>query len=317
MDWRSAIAANWPYKLAAAALAVLLWFNVTADEQRQEQMVPTRLEVVLQDSGWVPVEAPDEVMTTFQGRRGDFFAFALRGNRPVIRKEIRQVRDSVMRVALSPGEVTYDPQLDIRAVAVRPSEVRLAFEPVTGAQVPVTIDLQASAAEGFTVVGSPLVRPESVTVRGARSQVASLSHVETEPIEFDQVETTVTRQVPVRVPQDLATVAVEPEQVLVTLEVDTLVERSFRLPVRLTDAQGWSARPDSVDVTVRGARSILAALRPEEVRAVATWDGNGTRQRRVPLEVRLGEGVTATATVEPPTVTLVPEEGEGGSGDGR
>ncbi len=317
MDWRNAMAANWPYKLAAAALAVLLWFNVTADEQRQEQMVPTRLEVVLQDSGWVPVDAPDEVMTTFQGRRGDFFAFALRGNRPVLRKEIRQVRDSVIRVQLSPGEVTYDPQLDIRAVSVRPSEVRLAFEPVTGGQVPVTIDLRASAAEGFSVVGSPVVRPESVTVRGARSQVATLSHVETDPIELDQVETTITRQVAVRVPQGLATVTVEPEQVLVTLEVDTLVERSFRVPVRLADARGWTASPDSVDVTVRGARSLLEALRAEEVRAVAGWDGNGARERRVPVEVRLGEGVTATATVEPATVTLVPADRAGGAGAGR
>ena len=51
-------------------LAVLLWFNVTAGERRDEQ-VRTRLEFEVADSMWVPIQLPAEVTTIFQGRRSD------------------------------------------------------------------------------------------------------------------------------------------------------------------------------------------------------------------------------------------------------
>lgn len=308
IDWRGAVRDNWPYKLAAAALAVLLWFNVSAEEQRQEQPVPTRLELIVQDTSWVAVNPPDEVTTTFQGRRGDFFAFALRGNRPVLRKEIRQVTDSAMRVQLSPGEVAFDRQLDVRPVAVRPSEVRLSLEPLTFRRVPVLVELEASAAEGFTLVGPPTVEPESVTVRGARSEVGSVQQVETEPVSLDGLQQTVTRQLPVRLPDGLSTIGLEPDQVLVTLEVDSLRERLLSVPVVLAGpgADGARPEPERVEVTLRGARSALAELPPEAVTAVAFVADRPSEARRVVLEVRLPDGLTVTAVAEPDSVTVTP-----------
>lgn len=316
MDWRSAVTDNWPYKLAALALAVLLWFNVTADEQRQEQGVATRLEFSVEDENWVPLDLPDEVVTTFAGRRGDLFAFALPGNRPVIRKEILEVADSVVRVPLSPGDVMYDRQLDVRAISVRPSEVRLSFEPMTFRQVPVTIDLEASAADGYTIVGSPVVQPESVVVRGARSEVASVSHAETERVALDELEATVTRQIPLESPAGLATITLDPSQVLLTLEVDALAERRFRVPLEASGpgADAVRLRPDSVNVTVRGGRSTLRDLEAGDISALAVVPDDLEGERRIQIQVRLQEGVDATATAEPSTATAAPPVGtrEGG-----
>lgn len=313
MDWKGALVENWPYKLAAFALALLLWFNVTAEEQ-QPQRVPTELRVVVQDTGWVLAEAPDEVVTTFQGRRGDLLGFSF--ERPVLRKVISEVTDSVMRVDLEPREVVVDPQLQARPVAVQPTSALLRFEPVVSRRLPVAADVRASPASGFTLLGSPLIRPESVEVRGAASQVEALSEVETEPLVLDGVRATETREVPLQLPPGLESLEVDSSTVLLTVEVDSLVERRLTVPVavRGTGTDGFTASPEAVRVTIRGPRGVVTELTADDIGAVVRLDEppeQGAEPRRLEVQVELPEGLSATATAEPPVVA-VSRASEGG-----
>ena len=311
MDWKAALVENWPYKLAAFALALLLWFNVTAGEQ-QPQRVPTELRVVVQDTGWVLAEAPDEVVTTFQGRRGDLLGFSF--ERPVLRKVVSEVTDSVMRVDLEPRDVVVDPQLQARPVAVQPTTALVRFEPVVTRRLPVAADVRASPASGFTLLGSPLIRPESVEVRGAVSDVESLSEVETEPVSLDGIRTTQTREVPLRLPQDLEGVEVDTSTVLLTVEVDSLVERSLAVPVTIRGpgGEGFTASPGSVRVTLRGPRAVVGRLTAEDVGAVATLESapEGEESRRLEVTVELPEGLSVTGTSDPPLVNVSRAPGE-------
>lgn len=308
MDWKAAFRQNWPYKVAALVLALLLWFNVSADEDRTEQPVSTRLEFDFRDERWVAVDVPEEVRTIFRGRLRDIFE--LPASRPVIRRTIESVEDSVVRVELDPGMVQFDRRLSVQAVSVRPSEVQLRFEPVEEKRVPVTIDLTAAAAPGFTVVGNPIVQPESVTVRGARSQVAAISHLATEPVTLRDLREPTTRQLPLERPEGLERLAVEPAQVLATLRVDTLVERRLRVRVRAVGegAEGVSLSPADVEVRLRGPRGVLAAVTPEDVTATVELLRAPAGRERLPVTVYLAPGVWATAEPVPPLVLVSPAE---------
>ena len=305
MDWQAALLENWPYKLAAFALALLLWFNVTSDEQ-QPQAVATRLEITVEDSGWVLVDAPDEVSTTFQGRRGDLLGFSF--DPPVLRKVVEAVTDTVMRVDLSPQDVTADDQIQARPISVQPSAVEARFERVVDRRIPVRVDVQATAASGHALVGSPQVRPESVTVRGARSQVRSLDEVSTEAIVLEDVEETVTRELALRLPSDRSTLRLDSARVLVTVTVDSLVERRLTVPVHLRGGgSGLRSQPPAVAVTVRGPRRVLGDLSADDVTAavdVPPGEPGGADPRRLPVQVTLPEGVSATATADPATITI-------------
>lgn len=312
MDWRAALLQNWPYKLAAVTLSILLWFNVTVDEEeRQEQPVRTRLDFQVTDSAWVAAHAPDEVMAIFQGRRRDLFALI---NQPVIRKVIDQVTDSVMSIELDPDEVVYDRELNVRPVEVRPSAVELRLERLIRRTVPVLIDLDISAADGF-VAGRPIVRPESVEVRGARSEVESITHLQTARAPLRDLARDETRQLPLVLPEGLETVTVDPSQVLVTVEVDSLAVREMTVPVRLSGpgAGAWTSSPSRVSVTLRGALGELRSLSPEDVRAVVTLSGEPGGQERFEVEILLPEGLSewTIATAEPPVVTVT-RRGDGG-----
>lgn len=267
MDWREAFTRQWQYKLAALFVAVLLWVTVTTDQQ-QEQAVPTRVEWQVDDSSRVLVDAPGQVQTVFQAQMGELLSFV--GNDPVIRYRVDSVSSSRMRVSLTTGMVDFGQVGNARPLAVRPSEVVLRFEPRIRRRVPVSAAVELSAADGYAVVDSPTVQPDSVTVVGAESEVRGITELTTEAAAFEDLREGVSRDVPVRLPDDAPNVLADPAIVLVTVEVDSVVEREVRRPVgiRGADASDLVPDPDSVTVLLRGAISVVDRLPPDSVR---TW----------------------------------------------
>lgn len=310
MDWRRMLVENWPYKLAALVLAILLWFNVAA-ERRQEHPVPTRLEVQVRDPNWVITEAPDRVRTTFQGRGGDIFSLPM--NPPIIRRVIDSVSGPIMTLDLSPSMVSYDRDLKIDPVAVHPSQVEIHLERRISRKVPVAARLDLSAASGFTIVRPIRLQPESVTVRGPRSALASIDSLDTEKVAMEDLGQSVTRELPLAPPKGIPGLAVEPSNVLATVVVDSLVEISLTLPLHATGpaaGSGTLAR-DSVAVVVRGPRKIVRGLDRSLVRAYVVIDSVPAGGLSVPVRVALPEGIQATGTSSPEAVTVTPRKATG------
>lgn len=313
MDWRSVVLDNWPYKLAAAVLALLLWLNVTAEE-RQEFPVPTEVRVELRDPGWVLVEVvPEQVRTVFQGLRGPVMP-----RMPVIRQVVDSVTGPQMEIELTPEMVRgYDRELDLRPIGVRPQSVELRLERRVSARVPVEPRLRLRPAPGFSVVRPVLLQPDSVTVRGAESEVASVGAVQTEEAALEELRRTVTRELQVQPPDGLSHVEWEPGTVLATVEVDSLVERSLERPL---DARGPAAgavrlSSESVRVLLRGLHRDVRAVEPGSVRAYVLVDEVPDESARHPVRVEFPEGFQLTADPQPSEVTVRPAAAEGG-GDG-
>lgn len=301
MDWREALTRQWQYKVAALFVAVLLWVTVTTDEQ-QDQAVPTSVEWQIRDSTYVLVDAPGQVQTVFQAQMGELLSFV--GNNPVIRYAVDSVPGTEMRVSLSTDMVEFEQAGSARALAVRPSEVVLRFEPRSRRRVPVSADVQLSAAEGFAVVDSPAVQPDSVTISGAESEVQGISEVTTERTSIDGLRESVSRDVPVRLPDDAPHVRSDPEIVLVTAEVDSVVERELRRPVRVRGAasSGLQLDPDSATVRLRGPSSVVDAVPADSVEAwVEISEGEPGAGEAVTRELSAGVSGSprVTAEVEP------------------
>lgn len=303
MDLRAAIVEKWPYKAAAVTLSLLLWFNVAADQQRQDQPVRTRLDITVTDTAWSLREAPREVTTMFQGRRGDLIALF---NEPAVRKVISDVTGPEMDVELTPADVAYDRGLNVRPTEVRPSLVRIRFETRVSRRVPLVPDTRVELADGF-VMGDVVAELDSVTVRGPQSLVQSIGRLRTQPIAPEgRIRRPLTRQVGVALPSELEGIEVDPPQVIVTVEVDSIAERAFRVPVEVegANADDVTILPPRVRVTVRGGSRAIQSLEETDVRAVARIDAPVTDERSVPVAIQLPPGLTATASADPARVTL-------------
>lgn len=303
MDWRGILFENWPYKLAALVLAILLWFNVAA-ERRQEHPVPTRLQIQVEDSTWVMTSAPDRVQTTFQGRGGDIFSLPM--NPPVIRRVIDSVTGPTMTLDLSPSMVSYDRDLKISPVAVHPSQVEVHLERKVSRKVPVALHLRLSAAPGFAIVRPTRLEPDSVTVRGARSDISTLDSIATEPVEMKDLGQSVTRELILKPPGGIPGLQIEPGTVMATVEVDSVVTASLTVVLGASGPAAGSVHlaRDSVAVELRGPRAAVRGLERSEVRAYVVVDSVPSAGVSLPVKVTLPEGLQATATPSPTSVTV-------------
>lgn len=314
MNLRRALLENWPYKVAAIVLSVLLWLNVSADQERQDQRVRTRLEFEVRDSAWSLRSAPSEVWTIFQGRRGDLLALF---NEPVIRKVIDDVRDSTVEVELSVSDVAFDRRLTVRPTAIDPSRVTVHLERWISKRVPVRARTGARAEEGFAL-GRTQVEPESVTVRGPESQVAGLTSISTEPLQLGQISRPLSQQLGLRPPPELPGVTVEPGNVMVTIEVDSILSRDFRVRVSAVGAGSESValEPATVSVTVTGPAGAVRSLATADLDATVRVDAPLGAPRTFPVQVELPPDINATLSTEPPRVTARPpgRDGTGGAG---
>lgn len=305
MGVRSALVSNWGYKLAALLVVSLLWLNLTADE-RQAQPVSTRLEVQVLDTAWVLVEAPDEVSTTFQGRNRELLNLLIEP--PELPVVIDSVGGESMRVDLEASQVRFNRDLDVRPTTVVPGAVLLQFERRAVSRVPVVADLETEAASGFTVLRPFLVSPDSVTIRGPASEVERIGRVGTRKVRLQNLSHPVMRDLPVELPAGVRAVSVDPASVLVTVDVDSLVIRRIRLPVRVAGPGSDRVRvsPESVEVVLRGAASAverqIAELEPARVELSAPPGG----AVRLPISVTLLETGYVSATVTPAEATVSP-----------
>lgn len=305
MEWREALTRRWQYKVAALVVAVLLWVTVTTDEQ-QEQAVPTSVEWQIRDSTYVLVEAPGQVQTVFQAQMGELLSFV--GNNPVLRYPVDSVPGREMRVSLTTDMVEFGQVGSARALAVRPSDVVLRFEPRVRRRVPVSADVQLSAAEGFAVADSPVVQPDSVTISGAESEVLGISEVTTEQTVIDGLRGRVSRDVPIRLPDDAPHVRSDPEIVLVTAEVDSVAERPLRRPIRVRGeaTAGLRLDPDVATVRLRGPSSVVGGVPEDSVEAWVEVSGGGPEAG----EAATHEVSAAVAGFPRVTVSVEPAEVE-------
>ena len=309
MSLRDALLANWPYKVAAIALAILLWLNVTADEERQDQPLETRLEIEVQDTAWSVREAPAEVTTIFEGTRGAMIALF---NRPVVRKVIPTVTDTVAVLRLTSDDVVYDRRLNVRPTAVVPAEVTVTFEPRVTKRVPVVAHTDAQPAAGF-VIEAIQVQPDSATLRGPASRLAAVTRIATDRLDAGLLDHRLAQQLSLDLPEDLTGVTVEPTSVLVAIEVDSLVARTFEVPVRATGAggRGVALEPPTVRVVVTGGAAAVQSLAATDLRASVQIDAPIDEPRSFAVRVALPDDVRASVNPDPPRVTVRPSRSGG------
>jgi YbbR domain-containing protein len=305
VNWRGIFLENIGFKLSALVVVAILWISVTADE-RQAQPVPTAVDVQVLDTAWVMVEGPEEVNTTFQGRNRELLGLFM--DRPVVHVEIDSVTGERMRVPLPVDQVSYDRDLGVVPSFITPPTAELRFEHRRSARVPVVPDVDASPAAGYTVVQPIGVQPESVTVRGPASWIESLTRLSTRPVTLEDLSNTVIRDIPLDLPEGIPGVEVEPGTVLVTVSLDSLVVREYRVPVRLTGGGASFARaePDSVTVSLKG----VAAAVGQVADSLTSLRIDVAARPAEPYEAELRPGIEEDGPVvvglEPATVTVSP-----------
>lgn len=324
------VARNWQLKLAALALAILLWVVVSA-EQVTTQWIPVPVRVSSDAPGRVVTggPVPEQVEVRFAGPGRELWELAL--ERPVLVLPVDRVEADEQVFELEPRMVSIPNGLSaVSARDVRPGSVRVMTQRLVTREVPVRLRLARRSRDRYVVLDTPRVTPATVRVTGPADRVARLDAVVTEPLEIGAADSVFRLAVPLD-GDSLGGVRASVRSVEVSARVDRVVERIFP-DVPVARLVGAGVAPERVDVRVQGPSRRVRALDAASLRVTVGVDSlpdvlppggapaplrvggvpAGLSARAVPSLVRVSPAAAPAAPVGPAPDSAVAQPVEDG-----
>jgi YbbR domain-containing protein len=210
---------NWALKIAAIALAIMLWAAVRAGTPRATTFRNVPVQVDLRDPDWRLASDPEPatIHVTVQGSTSELMTVAQEGPRFVM--PVERVADSV-ETQVIPLQWIQLPRgaRQARVVAVRPDTIRLRYERLVTRTLPVRVRTVGELPPDYELTLPITTNPAAVQVRGALRHLAQLDSVPLVPVDISGLRSTT--NVPARVDSAmLGPLRVSPQEVNVVLRV--------------------------------------------------------------------------------------------------
>src|SRR3989440_6985713 len=271
---------DWKLILLALVITLGLWYAVTT--QRAPATVhlpPVPLEFTLPDNVEIGNDPPKSVEVMLEGSQSKLAEMNTRNL--IARANVSDLQPGDRVARLSDKNVEMDLPEGVRITEIMPRSVTLHLEPVVERRIPVEVRFEGEPPEGFRRL-NVAVTPEEVRVNGPESHVQAIEKAYTETISLAGQRDSITLpQVAVDIPDHKVTPLDPTVAVRVEIAEEQAVRRIANVPART--AAGGPVTPSSATVTLRGPRSIVESLRPEDVRIVVEAGPDGTPAPRLTL----------------------------------
>ncbi|EFM11441.1 YbbR family protein [Paenibacillus curdlanolyticus YK9] len=202
---------------------------------------------------------------------------------------------------------------ELKDAVVSPSVVEVEV-PITKPfkQLPLQIGFTGALPAGLSIAKLEL-STEQVTVYGPQNELDKLEFYDGVIVDLDKVTGSGTYTYDIKPIDGIA--AVDPKTVSVSITVEETSSRLIeRVPVTLSGlADGMSANvliptDGLVDVTVRGAPTLLTGLKESDVQAVARLESLGVGQHEVTLDIHLPNYVSPDTAPVKVTVDIIDDK---------
>jgi YbbR domain-containing protein len=292
---------NWRLKVSALALSFFLWALVQSEPQNAESFtVPVIVDVA--DTAWTTsgVPEPASIELRMTGPPRQMIRLAREGT--AVRIPLRDVSSADTFVTLRRDWVWLGEGSGLAVESMSPLGVRVALERAVNRVVPVAVITKGMLPSHLSLASPIGLNPPVVRARGATSRLEGLDSVRLTPLDLSRVEASGIFELAV---DTLGHQGVRfiPATVTVGIRVEEEIERVVTgVPVVGESGAGEAPiviRPSAIDVTLRGARTLVNAVDPTDLRAwIAPELVRGIapgEARRVPVQV---DGVPDLVTFE-------------------
>lgn len=272
---------DWGLKLVALVITLGLWYGVTSQRvPASRRLSGVQLSFLRPDDMEISNDPIKSVEVTLQGRKKDIDDLIV--NNLVATVDVSGYRLGDRVVRLTRESVSINLPEGVRVEQIEPGSVALKLERRIERELEVDARLDGQVPTGFELRGVQ-VTPGRVRVRGPESLVRVLEKAPTETIPLDgQKESFVWPQTAIDI-HGAKIVTLDPV-VAVRVEIgEERIEKTFmRVNVRDASADGdQPARPATANVVLRGERSVVENLRPENLEIVLERTPGGTLQPRL------------------------------------
>lgn len=287
---------------AALATAIGLWLLVNIGERTSERTLRVRIDPENLPAGMVitnPIPEYAEVRVSGSGLI--LSSIDAKGLRTAL--DLAGAKPGVATYSLDPKSFELPRKVEVNRVT--PSQITFHLDRMAKRSLPVRLERIGEVPAGLRLKELALL-PEKVDVSGPKSRLDGLQAVVTVPFDLAELAPG-TRQAEVELVQPGGQAQLKSPSIRVRTVVEpVIVERTLRR-VKLTirgDAADWEAKPEGVNVVVRGPELELDELELEPGAVyVETEELTGKGPHRVKPKVELPKGIDLVR-VEPAEIAL-------------
>ncbi len=316
-----AVKNEWPLKLIAILLAIVLWaFVVTQELVHTDKTLP--IEAVNAPSGLVAtVIEPPKINVKFEGRQQAMDKAKLTQTRVVADLSGRVLGEHsvILEIrSVPPG---------IRARVERPV-VRVTLDAKSSIQRSVTVETIGKQAQGFRLE-APRVQPETVTIEGASSELRVVARA-VALVDISGLTNTVQENVTVELRDErnvlISGLRTQPAQVQVTVPIRSVATKTVPIRPELSNPPAGyrvsSVQTSPSTVTITGEESAVEDV--EYIRTVEISIGDLSGRGTFTPTLVFPEGIesvgvgaaTVTVTTQQAALPEAPEEPAAETGEG-
>ena len=308
------VSRNWWLKLAALGLTVVVWALVRSEPASQGNLFTVPVQAQVGDLNWTLSGEPNPptVQVRFRGPTSDLIRLASEGTTLRLPLGIVSSADTLVQLRRDWVVVSAGSGLVVEDIA--PASVRLVLQRTVSRFLPLRVTTTGELSSGLALAAPLDLNPQVVGVRGAAQRVGGLDSITLQPFDLSSV-----RESGI-FPVDMDTIGlgdiiITPRSVTIDVRVESSIDREL-IAVPVVPGAGedgsflydsLTIMPAEMTVLLRGVRTLVSGVRPEEVRAVVPWEAlvglEPEQERRVPVRLRgLPALVLGLAAVDSVTV---------------
>jgi YbbR domain-containing protein len=258
----------------AALFAALLWVIVNMREQYQTTIAaPLVVEGIPQGKA-IQTPIPQYIYLKCRSDGWTLAGLTMGGEARCV-VDIGSLPSSQTVITLKDVVERLNLPLGIQPITMKPESIFVALDRFSQKRVPVVLDCQLSFKEGYGLVGSPTVAPETVLIGGAETVLGTISFWRTSHATFENLKASVETDVSLA-DTSFYKLRFRPALVRVRLNVQPFAEKAFSgLPVEVLSVPSYReiiVIPPKIDIVVRGGIDQLSALSLRDFRASVDYN---------------------------------------------
>lgn len=293
---------NKSLKLISLGIALLMWFTLSQQGERDRTIENVAVEVVNRRSDTMVTAVPIKVVD-----------IRVRGPLSVVtnlsRTNVRVVIDvtamSPMNhlIWLGPSHVRLPSEAEV--LRIDPPNIPVLVESVVRRSIAVQPVFALEGLPTHLAIADYQMSPAQVDISGPASEVDSVQHVLTQPIIPPTDQTDASLAVSVQQPGPHVTVT--PSQVNVTVHTEQAVEKQFSQIALRSLPHHLLVSATSVAVTLKGAKSLLDKMEPQDMLVkldTTTLSGDGGEVTPVVELPERYRGIVTVLSVRPEKLSV-------------
>lgn len=262
-----------PIFIAAFLFSVALWIYVSLSKSYSLD-ISIPLEIKTGKSQAVTEDMPSSIDVTVRGKGWDLLSVLISKDLKYTLDLSKYKRDTkIATEQLVSERINLKP--DVSLVAIDPDTIDIEFDKILEKTVPVKNNIKVNLREGYGIVGTPKLTPDSIEISGAANVVSKIRYIPTEVRIFENVNAPLSGTIALKdtLPNSLRySIKFVDFRYNIQLSAEKTIEDVLISVNGVPDDKEVLVIPPKISVSVRGGVDQLARIVPSDVSAMLEFD---------------------------------------------